>query len=643
MKAIKELFLAVAVLFFSGTLSAVERYSTYRDDLGVKHRVYTWFKDENFNPLCSDISITLNVLETIANNYNLKWVIRDMTVTGTRGTSNVATDEAKSMYMFSDNVTLQVCFESNNYWFYLVPQNYDDVWGWPVKITTTYYCQTASSNCDRHHYKVGTTALSASHAPTCYIYRVPLGITMDTEASKYVTVRQVSDVSETMAARNVNVYVNGKKVGNQVGTYMFPSKLAISRNDLVVAKKEGINYVFDSSKGDGTGITAGGTDYNIYLVQQYKVEGSIDHGTKTNSPQTVNHGSSNTAMVFTPATNYVISGVTVNGSAVSGWTSTSYTYPAQTIIENKSVVVSTANKYVVSYNGNGATTGTVGNQDFVYGTAQNLRANGFARTLTVSFDGQGGTPASSSLSSSSSFNGWEDRGRIIYGGTTYAYTQFDAPYYSNGYSDLYAAFGYNKYSLISHYINNGKGEGRSPKGSTPGLYPAAALVNNLSTEAGYTVPLYANWTDNAITLPSATKDHYKLDGWYTSASGGTRVGGAGDSYVPTSTSVTLYARWTLADANVVITRSGLAEGESAIYTVTDGTRTYTVILTGPDASATLANLPIGTYTVAENGWSWNSQIPAPQSADITGGHTFSFTASKKSDQPLNAEGSKKNW
>jgi len=48
----------------------------------------------------------------------------------------------------------------------------------------------------------------------------------------------------------------------------------------------------------------------------------------------------------------------------------------------------------------------------------------------------------------------------------------------------------------------------------------------------------------SITLPSTSRSGYTFDGWYTSASGGTRVGGVGDSYVVNS-SITLYAHWTL--------------------------------------------------------------------------------------------------
>ena len=106
---------------------------------------------------------------------------------------------------------------------------------------------------------------------------------------------------------------------------------------------------------------------------------------------------------------------------------------------------------------------------------------------------------------------------------------------------MYAAFGYNKYNLIQHYVNNGNGEGRSCKGATPGLYPNQASVNNLTTTAGATVTLYAHWDceNPSVTLPSATKSGKVLEGWYN---GSTKVGEAGDTYTPTA-SITLRANW----------------------------------------------------------------------------------------------------
>ena len=53
---------------------------------------------------------------------------------------------------------------------------------------------------------------------------------------------------------------------------------------------------------------------------------------------------------------------------------------------------------------------------------------------------------------------------------------------------------------------------------------------------------YATSVAAAVTLPTPTKSGYIFAGWYTAASGGTRVGGAGDSYTP-SANITLHAQW----------------------------------------------------------------------------------------------------
>ena len=54
----------------------------------------------------------------------------------------------------------------------------------------------------------------------------------------------------------------------------------------------------------------------------------------------------------------------------------------------------------------------------------------------------------------------------------------------------------------------------------------------------------ANYTNNAITLPNATRTGYTFNGWYTAASGGTKVGNAGAQWTPTA-ATTLYAHWTV--------------------------------------------------------------------------------------------------
>ena len=200
----------------------------------------------------------------------------------------------------------------------------------------------------------------------------------------------------------------------------------------------------------------------------------------------------------------------------------------------------TANTYTVAFNGNGNTGGSMSNQPFTYDATQNLTANGYSRVYTVTYNAAGGECAETSADATYSFAGWEDRGSIIYNNKTYTYSEFDAPYYANTYGDLMNAFGYNKYSLISHYVNNGKSEGRSCKGDNPGIYPNGASVKNLSTEASATVNLYAKWNSASVTLPNVTLANHVMEGWYI---GETKIGEPGDTYTPTA-NVTLRANLT---------------------------------------------------------------------------------------------------
>ena len=58
------------------------------------------------------------------------------------------------------------------------------------------------------------------------------------------------------------------------------------------------------------------------------------------------------------------------------------------------------------------------------------------------------------------------------------------------------------------------------------------------------VTLYAHWSDfSAITPVAFTKEGFTHDGWWTAASGGTKIMGATEQYVPTSKYLEVYAHW----------------------------------------------------------------------------------------------------
>lgn len=70
-----------------------------------------------------------------------------------------------------------------------------------------------------------------------------------------------------------------------------------------------------------------------------------------------------------------------------------------------------------------------------------------------------------------------------------------------------------------------------------------------------TFTLYAQWTNPTYgTLPTATRSGYTLDGWYTSASGGTKI----TSSTAVTASTTLYAHWS--SSNTMTFSVGTASG-----------------------------------------------------------------------------------
>lgn len=195
-----------------------------------------------------------------------------------------------------------------------------------------------------------------------------------------------------------------------------------------------------------------------------------------------------------------------------------------------------ADTYTIKYDANGGS-GAPGNQTKTYGVALTLsstkptRANASAGSYTVTYNANSGSvsPASASAARTTSytFNNWNTASGG--GGTSY---------------------------------------------SSGGTYSANAAAT-----------LYAQWnsstTTAAVTLPTPTRSGYTCNGWYTAASGGTKVANAGASYTPTG-NITLYAQWT---ANVVAPTfttqpasksvyRGASTSLSVVATTSQGTITY---------------------------------------------------------------------
>ena len=293
----------------------------------------------------------------------------------------------------------------------------------------------------------------------------------------------------------------------------------------------------------------------------YSISYNLDGGSVSGNPSSYNIESS-----------FTLKNPTKTGYTFAGWTGTGISGVATSVsvaagnTGNRSYTATwNPNTYTVTYDGNGATSGSTASQTFQWDESKALSSNGFKKEYSITYDGNGGTPGKTSETAAATFNGWEDRNDIIYNGTTYLWSTFDAPYYSNAYGDLYNAFGYNKYSLIAHYVNNGRSEGRNPidPSGARNYYRADRLtVSNLTTSNGATLTMYANWSLKNVTLPTATRDGYTFDGWYN---GSTKVGNAGAVYTPTA-NVTLTAMWTPINYNITYNLDGgSVSGNPASY------------------------------------------------------------------------------
>ena len=144
------------------------------------------------------------------------------------------------------------------------------------------------------------------------------------------------------------------------------------------------------------------------------------------------------------------------------------------------------------------------NSTHTYGTSSNLTEKTFARAYKVTFDGNGATTNSkTSQTATYSFKNWNTK-------------------------------------------SNGSGTS----------YDDQASVSTLTTTAGGTVNLYAQWTSASVTLPTASqckRTGYTLLGFSTSNSATSASYSPGASYTPTA-AITLYAVWQINSYTVTLAK-----------------------------------------------------------------------------------------
>ena len=98
----------------------------------------------------------------------------------------------------------------------------------------------------------------------------------------------------------------------------------------------------------------------------------------------------------------------------------------------------------------------------------------------------------------------------------------------------------------------------------------------------------------AVSLPTPTRTGYNFDGWYTAASGGTKINDIGTTTKPTN-NVTYYAHWTPKNYTITLNANGGASNGSATATYNSSTITN---LTHPTRTDYRCN---GYYTATSGG------------------------------------------
>ena len=238
----------------------------------------------------------------------------------------------------------------------------------------------------------------------------------------------------------------------------------------------------------------------VWSINNYTVFYNEQGGSTVNDP-TVSYGSTVT-LPSTSRSGYTFNGwyTASSGGSFVGNAGSSYTVYSDVILYAQWTAIT----YTVSWNANGGS------------VSPSSSSGTFGSSVTAP------TPTRSSYN----FNYWRypASGDLLY--SVNAGSQWTI----NGTLTFYAVWTIQQYTVTF----NANGGSVSPSSST---------VN-----AG-----------SSVTLPTPSRTGYIFDGWYTATSGGTYLGSGGSTYTPTS-SVTIYARWTVQQYTITWNANGGSGG-----------------------------------------------------------------------------------
>jgi uncharacterized repeat protein (TIGR02543 family) len=311
--------------------------------------------------------------------------------------------------------------------------------------------------------------------------------------------------------------------------------------------KTGYTFAGWNTLADGSGsaytagasypFTASVTLYAQWTINSYSVTFDANTGSGTMSNQSANY---NVATNLT-ATSFIKTGCTfagwntlANGSGTSYTNGASYPFTASTTLYAQWTI----NSYSVTFDANTGS-GTMSNQSANYNVATNLTATSFIKTGCT-------------------FAGWN----TLANGSGTSYSN-GASYPFTASTTLYAQWTINSYT-VTFDSNTGSG-----------------TMNNQSANYNVATALNAN---------SFTKTGYTFAGWNTQANGSGSAYAAGASY-PFTSSVTLYAQWSINSYSVIFNSNGGS-------VVTSQTVAYNSTATAPTAPTKTGYTFTGWYSDA---------------------------------------------
>jgi len=238
--------------------------------------------------------------------------------------------------------------------------------------------------------------------------------------------------------------------------------------------------------------------------------------------------------------------------------------------------------------------GTMPDQNFTSGIAQKINKHTFVCNGTVNYDAQGGTCEKAS-DTKDRFKCWTE-------------------WRKNESGTWYAAVTYNEEEEI----------------------------NRMETH-GSTISLTATWKGTiSVTLPSVTyTDIYGIErtfeGWYSSATGGSKKGDIGANVELNPG--TVYAHWKGGDITINANASDYTVGDRVIFKIKRNNVLVTSIAVPVGESVTLKNMADGEYTVTPDSWSWSyTSSPATLTQTVTNSAVnFNFTLTPKSNTKKHSE------